>query len=253
MTNKLRDINKYSFEYMHAPFLEQNVKYRRRMVSEQISKYPHRRILEIGCGMFPFFSYLDSKEYLSYTIVEPVIEFAENAEKTVQKNEVSGKVTVLNDYMEKVDLAEQFDFIICSSLLHEVEDSYALLKKIRLVCSPNTVVHINVPNAYSIHRLIAKETDMTDDIHMLSDTNYKLQQRKVYDLEQLKRELSDCGFSILDSGSYFVKPFTHRQMSRILEEGIIDEKILDGLYKISKYIPEFGSEIYVNIKSEKSE
>ncbi|MCV3413760.1 hypothetical protein L8V81_03235 [Campylobacter lari] len=53
---------------------------------------------------------------------------------------------------------------------------------------------------------------------------------------------------ILDSGSYFIKPFNHSKMSLCLENKIIDEKLLDGLYKLSDYIPEFGAEIFVNIK-----
>ncbi len=52
---------------------------------------------------------------------------------------------------------------------------------------------------------------------------------------------------MLDEGSYFVKPFTHNQMHKMIKKDIIDENVLDGLYKIAKYFPDNGSEIFVNL------
>ena len=49
-------------------------------------------------------------------------------------------------------------------------------------------------------------------------------------------------------GSYFVKPFSHAQMLKCVEQGIIDENILEALYKLTAYLPEYGSEIYVNYR-----
>lgn len=46
--------------------------------------------------------------------------------------------------------------MILSSLLHKVEDSQRFLRAVFKCCTENTVVHINVPNADSIHRLLAK-------------------------------------------------------------------------------------------------
>ena len=34
----------------------------------------------------------------------------------------------------------------------------------------------------------------------------------------------------------------------MMDNGIIDEKILDGLYFMTKYMPDMGSEIYVNCR-----
>ena len=53
---------------------------------------------------------------------------------------------------------------------------------------------------------------------------------------------------ILDSGSYWIKPFTHKQMAMMMNENIIDENILDGFEKMIKYMPELGSEIFVNFR-----
>ena len=56
------------------------------------------------------------------------------------------------------------------------------------------------------------------------------------------------GFVILDSGSYFIKPFSSSQMYEMINKGIIDAKVLDGLYGLSQYLPLYGSEIYINCR-----
>ena len=37
-------------------------------------------------------------------------------------------------------------------------------------------------------------------------------------------------------------------MSICLQENILNDQLLEGLEKMIKYIPEFGAEIFVNIK-----
>ena len=41
---------------------------------------------------------------------------------------------------------DPFDFVIASSLLHEVQDPTRFLRAVRSVCGPETVIHLNVPN-----------------------------------------------------------------------------------------------------------
>lgn len=52
----------------------------------------------------------------------------------------------------------------------------------------------------------------------------------------------------MKKGSYFVKLFSYRQKEGCLEHGILDEKVLDAFYKLVKYMPQYGSEIYINFR-----
>lgn len=115
-------------------------------------------------------------------------------------------------------------------------------------CNEKTIVHINVPNAYSMHRLLAKESGMISNIHEFSKRNNQFQQSRVFDLKFLKETVMENGMDVIEDGSYFVKPFSHSQMSELLKAGIIDEKVLDGFYNIGTWMPEYGSEIFVNCK-----
>ena len=59
---------------------------------------------------------------------------------------------------------------------------------------------------------------------------------------------AQAGFEPIDQGSYFVKPFTHAQMSQLQGIGLMSERMLDGLWGLEKHLPGLGSEIYVNLR-----
>lgn len=241
-----RDIEKYIQDYRSSDFEKVMVHYRRKQVLQSINKYSHNRILEIGCGERPLFT--DIENFREYVIVEPASSFCENAFALA-----NGKscITVIQDFFEnrvKELLNRQFDFIIVSALLHEVVDPKGLLDAIYKCCRNETVVHINVPNNQSFHMLLAYESGIIPRIGKLSERAKTLQQHTSFDLELLKNYLTVNRFEILDEGSYFVKLFNHEKMQKLVDIGVLDSSILDGLYHLIKYMPDLGAEIYVNVK-----
>ncbi len=238
----MRNIDDYSKVYSPHSFEDYQVAYRRKKVLEQIRKFNPQSILEIGVGSEPIFQYVDN---IKFTIVEPSKDFYENARRISR-----GKVRCLCGFFEEMvnELEQEYDMILCSGLLHEVEQPMKLLKAIVRLCHENTVVHINVPNANSLHRLVALASGIISDTHDMSQRNSILQQHRVFDIESLVQIVEESGLSVLNRGSYFIKPFAHEQMYNMLKAGIINENILDGFYKMEKYIPDLGSEIYVNCK-----
>lgn len=62
----MRDIKKYTDDYVVHDFETYQVEYRRKKVIEQINLYHPKRILEIGCGEVPLFGYLAGGGVLDY-------------------------------------------------------------------------------------------------------------------------------------------------------------------------------------------
>jgi len=60
--------------------------------------------------------------------------------------------------------------------------------------------------------------------------------------------MNEMGFSVIDFGTYFIKPFTNKQMEELIMKGIFDMKLIDGLIGLTAYLPEYGSEMYVIAK-----
>lgn len=247
----MRDITDYEKKYMEDPFEETISDIRRRCVLGQIGDTNQKSILEVGCGMHPLF--LDIENYQTMVIVEPGSDFCKNAEKTDAFQKAGSRIRILQGFLEErtediLHLNINFDTIIVSSLLHEVEDPKKLLSSVRAVCADNTIVHINVPNARSLHRLIAYESGMISSLYEKSALQKSLQQHSTYDMELLINDVKEAGFDVISQGSYFIKPFTHSQMQRMLDENIISGQVLDGLEKLTRYLPEYGADIYVNVK-----
>lgn len=245
----MRNIKDYTEKYAGEPFEATMVEIRKKKVMAQCNKYSHENILEIGCGMNPYF--LDFKDYRNMVIVEPGGVFAENARKLGK--EKGKNISVISGFLEEqVEEVKKlnigFDFIILSSVLHELDDPGKMLKAVYELCGDNTVVHVNVPNANSVHRLIAIEAGLISDVHEQSSQMQKMQRRRTYDMDMLKEEMDKAGFKVVDSGSYFVKPFTHLQMQQCLDQKIFDARVLLGLENLVKYMPEYGAGIYVDVR-----
>ncbi len=240
----MRDIDRYTQEYVKHDFEEEQVFFRRKKILDIVNTYPHKRILEIGCGQEPLFQYVSDFE--EYTVVEPSDLFFEHA---VSLSGNDSRITCIHNFFGK-ELAlpsGAYDFIICSSLLHELDNPKEILEKVYEIADSETIFHINVPNAKSLHRILALESGLLENVCEVSERGMLLQQARVFDLDKLKQAVADSGFQVLETGSYFIKPFTHKQMEEMLEHKIIDEQVLGGLYNLTKWLPDYGSEIYVNV------
>lgn len=247
----MTDIDRYTSEYLRhyeeGSFELHLIAARRARVLTSIRKYAHERILEVGCGVEPFFPFLE--DYKTYTIVEPSADFVRRARRRAEDH---AGVQVLHGYLE--DLAESlgdtasFDFVIVSSLLHEVPDPSRLLQAVRRVSNPSTCVHINVPNVYSFHRLLALEMGLIRSLFEPSATEVRFQRHTRFDRESLLKVVEENGFRVLYFETYLIKPLANDQMEELLKRGIIDPKTIEALGAMTKYLPEMGCEMLVEAK-----
>jgi 2-polyprenyl-3-methyl-5-hydroxy-6-metoxy-1,4-benzoquinol methylase len=238
-----RDLADYALQYRALPFEPLLVQFRRRRVLAQVATRAPRRLLEIGCGEEPLFLDLPGMDVV---VVEPAAAFAAHARQLAANRP---EVTVVEDYAEQVaadSVGGRFDMVVVSGLLHEVPDPQRLLAAVRGLCGASAVVHVNVPNARSLHRLLAVAMGLIPDPGAESDNQRSLQQQRIYDAAALERELVEAGFVVRDRGSILVKPFTHVQMQRLVDEGFLTPQLLDGLDRLTETLPELGSEMWID-------
>ena len=239
-----RDIERYTEDYLKDEFEEVMVRHRRKKVLEILTQYHPRKILEIGCGTNSIFEFY--KGFDQAVVVEPSAVLMGMAKKGLPDCEnicwISGFLEEETAKLQKFD----FDFILCSSLLHEVEEPGALLSSIHQICKPDTVVHLNVPNADSFHLLWAEAAGLIPSRMVQTATAAKMQQHTKFNRKILASMVKKAGFSIRESGSYYLKPFNHKKMAAAMKSGLIDENLDDALDVLIRYFPENGAEIYVN-------
>lgn len=249
-----RDMEKYSQNYINNEHDFENimVAIRRRKILDILQNYSAKRILEVGCGLDGLFNYYTNYEY--FVAMEPTKRFFDKACKDAQG---ISRITLINDFLENqisILQKQDFDFVICSSLLHEVQNPKEFLKQIHFLAKEDTVIHVNVPNLKSFHLLWAHESGLINQLGEMTETARKLQQNSTFDLISLIKLIQRVSLDekrnieILDKGSYFIKPFNHAKMSYCLKEGIINNDLLNGLDGMVKYFPDLGAEIYINYK-----
>ncbi|MGN1152906.1 MAG: class I SAM-dependent methyltransferase [Candidatus Gastranaerophilaceae bacterium] len=239
-----RDIEKYAQDYNLSPFEHILVKYRRKKVLEILNKYKPKNILEVGCGRDSIFNYY--KDYDLFTVVEPSTEFCDLARSSHNYNE---NITIINGFLEEEITKcaiQKYDFIVISCLLHEVPKPHLFLSTIKQLSDLKTIIHINVPNSKSFHLLWAYKSGLIPKLGIQTETSKKLQQNTVFDMEILINIVETNGFKVKEQGSYFIKPFNHSKMQSLVNDNYIDDKLLDGLYEMSEYMPDLGAEIFVN-------
>lgn len=249
----MRDIEIYEKNYLKLNFeLEYLVKYRRKKVLELLSLHEHKHILEVGCGMDSLANHVE--EYESFTIVEPGEHFINENKKKLKYPEKTRFVKGFIEEQVTKLIDRKYDFIVISGLLHEIENPEKLLLEISTLCEKNkTIVHINVPNANSIHRILAYESGLLPKVTSYSEANIEFEQHNIFDMENLQNMISTSvpagqNIEVVEKGSYFIKPFSHKQMQDCLDKEIISEDVIDGFDRLSKYLPDYGAEIFIDYK-----
>jgi hypothetical protein len=132
-------------------------------------------------------------------------------------------------------------------MLNEVESPAEILAAARGLLGAAGTVHVNVPNAHSLHRRLARAMGIIQSEHQLTERNRQLAQYRVYDPRSLAEMVTGAGFRIVERGGYFLKPFTHAQMESL--GPLLSEQMLDGLWRLGRELPELASEIYVNLEA----
>lgn len=252
---KLQHTRSYQKAYLEDyDFEAVMVKARQRQILEILQDQKPSTILEIGCGPELLCGQARVRQlpFRQWLIVEPVPDFLKIANALARKEHRLGIIPgFFQDSIAAIEkvCCDAIDFIICSGMLNEVKLPQKFLKTIKMTLKPNGILHVNVPNAGSLHRRLGQAMNLIRHLQDKSKRNQSLRQYHNFDMALLKKTLESSGFSIVRSGGYFLKPFTHQQMAAIKK--ILTPKVLDGLWELGRQFPQWATEIYVNVKIKK--
>jgi len=242
-----RDLESYSGLYHQQPFEPVMIQYRRQKTLEMTGDISGLKILEVGCGLSPAFEWMSA--YKSLTILEPSDAFYKLALEKALASKYKDSIFMIPLEAEACTLLSEspFDLILVNSLLHELPNPSELLLKLKTWCHAHTRIQVNVPNALSFHRLLAVHMGLISKPEEASEYNIRFQQARVFTPTSLEELCLSCGFAVLKSETAFIKPFTHQQMQELLDNKIIDTKVIDGLMQMSKEMPGYGAEIFLQL------
>ncbi|MEN9441381.1 MAG: hypothetical protein RLZ33_1458 [Bacteroidota bacterium] len=188
--------------------------------------------LELGPAIGQMTSYL-VKDFDSIHLVEGALDLL---------NQIPDYDNVVkhHSYFEEFTTDLTFDTIVMSHVLEHIEKPIELLQHISNWMSDDSVFIISVPNAKSIHRLVAVEMGLLKSEYDLNQRDHELGHYRVYDIDSLKQDVSKSGLKVINEGGIFFKPLSNGQI-----EQNWDDSMINGFYNLGKKFPEYCAEIYV--------
>ena len=230
------------------------VQARQRLLAERIQSLLPRTVVELGCGRELLVDELrrrgeEIEGVERWIILEPSLEFAAHAKQCLASD---SRFEVWHGFAESLVERVTHDFpcgaelVLASSLLHEVKDVSQFLEAAKAMKHAEGILHVNVPNAHSFHRQLARAMGMVGDEQELSTRNLQLGQSRIYDMKRLKQALSAASLRVVHEGGYFMKPWTHAQMESVRQQhDFMDDTMLDGLWTLGRENPAMAAEIFI--------
>ena len=209
-------------DYKHAEFVYRSIK----------PFFRGERALELG----PASGYMTKRlvsDFKSLQLIEASAELASQVP-------AYPNVIVHHSMFENFKSSEQFDTIIMSHVLEHVEQPVELLIKVKGWLAPAGAVIVVVPNAKSIHRIVAAKMGILETIYALNERDIALGHYRVYDTASIGKDMMAAGLKITNSGGSFLKPLSNAQM-----EEHWTEEMIEGFYEAGKEFPDNCAEIFM--------
>lgn len=171
------------------------------------------------------------KEFKKLTVLE-------GSDNLLSKVKNYKNLTKVNSLIENYSTNLKFSTIILDHVLEHVKYPDKILKKIYTLLDKNGVFIVGVPNADSLHRLIAVEMGILKKKKSLNNSDLKLGHRRVYTKEDLRNVLKKNKFKIKKFEGIFLKVFSNNQIERFF-----DKKMINGFYRIGRKFPQHCADI----------
>lgn len=180
--------------------------------------------------------------YMTKLLVEEfkALHILEGSESLLNEIPDYPNVTKYHSLFEEFDTTQKYDTIVMSHVLEHIENPAFLLNKIYNWIADDGIFLVSVPNAKSIHRLVAVEMGMLTSEYELNSRDCELGHFRVYDMDSLSKQMVEAGFKIIDKGGIFLKPLSNGQIEKSWTPDIIE-----GFYKVGKYFQKNCSDIFI--------
>ncbi|HVG42922.1 MAG TPA: class I SAM-dependent methyltransferase [Chitinophagaceae bacterium] len=141
---------------------------------------------------------------------------------------------------EDFETEVKYNTIIMSHVLEHIADPVLVLQKVHGWLAEDGVFLVSVPNAKSIHRMVAVQMGLLKSEYELNPRDHELGHYRVYDMNLLKLHLAAAGFKVQESGGVFLKPLSNSQIEKNW-----NQEMIEGFYKVGKHFQEYCAEIFV--------
>jgi len=207
----------------------------------QLIKRKSSSVLEVGLGSGEV-SLMLSNQFENVISIDSDIEICRSTKKFLNEKNVENVKIIHSkiEDIENIDLNDCFfNHVILLNFLEHVENPVLILKLISKRLGKNGIIHITVPLANSLHRLLAVEMGLIKSTTEIAESDKHFGHYRIYTLELLKQHIVEAELKIDFEQSFYLKPLPTSILTSLPSE------IHEGLFKMGQKIPEFASYIYI--------
>jgi len=175
--------------------------------------------LELGCGKGLWTKVL-CERYNSIDVVDGSATLLKQVKdhNINCKAKLRGHLALVEDF--EPDSGKKWEHIYITFLLEHLLDPVSVLRKIKNYLDKDGRIFLAVPNANSVHRVIALRMGLIKDINELSDNDKRVGHRRVYTLALLRSQIKEVGLIIVSEKLIGLKPLPLAQMINLPQEVI---------------------------------
>jgi SAM-dependent methyltransferase len=232
----LEDLDKQGADYRKETSVNYSAyiyPYRYKVVREHMTG---PKVLEVGVGHADITNWLSEEENFIITSIDGSKDVLEHAK---EKMEYPERVSFVHTYFEDFESNELFDDILITNSLEHVDDPVKVLAHMKKFLKPNGKIHITVPNAMSIHRILGKEMGMLEHEWSLNEHDIKVGHQRVYTFNLLEKHVAASGLKVVAQDGIILKPLSNVQINELMSD-----KVIEGFFKVGRRLPELAAEIY---------
>jgi len=203
--------------------------------------------LEFGCYDGYMTSHI-SCHVQHLTVVEGSKTFIDMARQVAPDN-----VTFIHSLFENYFPNTRFDYIFATFVMEHVSNPIEFLRHAGNLLKENGFLYLVVPNAQSLSRQLACHMGLLNEPFELTPNDLNHGHRRVYDRLTLNRDIASSGLQQVSQGGLMLKPFADFQMDLMIDNNILGETQLEGLYKLGFLYSDFASSLFSVCKLPDSE
>jgi 2-polyprenyl-3-methyl-5-hydroxy-6-metoxy-1,4-benzoquinol methylase len=125
-----------------------------------------------------------------------------------------------------------FDHVVAANVIHELDEPGAFLRRCRDGLGEDGLLHVTHQNPASLHRLVAKEMGLIDDLSTVSARGSAYGTRRLHTADELSEMAARAGLHEVHREGIMLKPLPNALMEQLPDE------VVEGFVKAGHLDPE---------------
>lgn len=194
--------------------------------------------LELGCAN-GYETQLLASMFRSVTVVDGSTRFLEKAQLE-NKNQGTKFIYSLFEEFRNPEHGRLYDVIVCNYVLEHVYDPVVVLKNLKTLLKPSSLLFVVVPNSEALSRQIALAMGLIKNLTDLTENDHRHGHRRVYNRESILRDMQDSGLKVQSSRGLVLKILADFQLNDLLSQNKLGVEHIKAMDRVAGMSPEHG-------------